>query len=193
MRDRKGLMDSLKKMIESSIINDFKCENCQKRVDVEKRQLIAEPPNILIVHLQRIQFNFDTFQNEKINSHFDFPTVLNLSDYSFKKVMSEEGHPAELLEHADVKHLSEIKDDEYVYKLVGVTIHRGTAEHGHYYSLINTKRGKDEADEAKHEWYLTEKDPWKVFDDETVRYFNFNDLKSEAFGGNSGSGNGIKD
>jgi ubiquitin carboxyl-terminal hydrolase 34 len=48
-------------MIESSIINDFKCENCQKKVDVEKRQLIAEPPNVLIVHLQRIQFNFDTF------------------------------------------------------------------------------------------------------------------------------------
>ena len=143
--------------------------------------------------LQRIQFNFDTFQNEKINSNFDFPNVLNLSDFSFKKVMNEEGHPSELLEHSDVKHLSEIQDDEYIYKLVGVTIHRGTAEHGHYYSLINTKRGKDEADETKQEWYQTERDSWKVFDDETVRYFNFNDLKSEAFGGNSGSGNGIQD
>ncbi len=180
-------------MIESSIINDFKCENCQKKVDVEKRQLIAEPPNVLIVHLQRIQFNFDTFQNEKINSLFDFPNVLDLKDYSFKKIMNEEGHAAELLEHEDVKHLSDINDDEYIYKLVGVTIHRGTAEHGHYYSLINTKRGHEEVDEVKPEWFQTEKDPWKVFDDETVKYFNFGDLRQEAFGGSNGYGNGIQD
>ena len=79
-------------MIESSIINDFKCENCNQKVDVEKRQLIAEPPNVLIVHLQRIIFNFDTFMNDKINTHFDFPNILNLSDYSFKNVMTREGH-----------------------------------------------------------------------------------------------------
>jgi hypothetical protein len=84
----------------------------------------------------------------------------------------------------------DISDDEYIYKLVGVTIHRGTAEHGHYYSLINTKRGKDEEDEFKPDWSKTEKDPWKVFDDETVKYFNFNDLKSEAFGGQSSGGYG---
>ncbi len=83
-----------------------------------------------------------------------------------------------------MKHLLNIEDDDYIYKLVGVTIHRGTAEHGHYYSLINTKRGKEEVDEAKPEWFQTEKETWKVFDDETIKYFNFNDLKSEAFGGN---------
>jgi ubiquitin C-terminal hydrolase len=70
----------------------------------------------------------------------------------------------------------DIEDDEYVYKLVGVTVHRGTAEHGHYYSLINTKRGKSEEDEKKAEWKRTEKDPWKVFDDETVKYFNFGEM-----------------
>ena len=93
VKDRKGLEDSLHKMIESVIINGYKCENCNMTVDVEKRQLIAEPPNVLIVHLQRIIFNFDTFQNDKINTNFDFPNVLNLRDYSFKAVMTAEGHP----------------------------------------------------------------------------------------------------
>jgi len=37
VKDRRGLNDSLQKMIETSIINDFKCENCQQKVDVEKR------------------------------------------------------------------------------------------------------------------------------------------------------------
>lgn len=53
--------DSLSKMIEGFIINDFKCEACNQKVDVFKRNLIAETPNVLIVHLERIIFNFDTF------------------------------------------------------------------------------------------------------------------------------------
>ena len=62
------------------------------------------------------------------------------------------------MEEGNVKHLMEMTDDEFIYKLVGVIIHRGTAEHGHYYSLINTKRGGEELDEHKPEWAQTEKD-----------------------------------
>lgn len=40
-----------------------------------------------------------------------------------------------------------ITDEEYTYRLVGVTIHIGTAEQGHYFSLINCKRGNEEPDE----------------------------------------------
>lgn len=187
VKDRKSLDESLRKMIESSIINDFKCDNCNQKVDVEKRQLIAEPPNVLIVNLQRIIFNFDTFQNDKINSHFEFPNILNLRDYSFKQVMTAEGQAEKVMQEEGVKHLMDIEDDDYLYKLVGVTIHRGTAEHGHYYSLINTKRGKSEDDETKPDWQRTDKDPWKVFDDETVKPFTFSELQSEAFGGSSSS------
>ena len=87
MKDRKGVEESLAKMIEGGLINDYFCETCQKKVDVYKRSLIAETPNVLIVHLQRIIFNFDTFQNDKVNTRFEFPNVLNLKDYSFKSVM----------------------------------------------------------------------------------------------------------
>ncbi len=37
-------------------------------------------------------------------------------------------------------HLMNIEDDDYIYKLVGVNIHIGTADHGHNYSLIDIKR-----------------------------------------------------
>lgn len=147
--------------------------------------MIAETPNVLIVHLERIIFNFDTFQNDKINTRFEFPNILNLKDYSFKEVMKKEGRPEESMEQEHIKHLMTMDDEEFIYKLVGVIIHRGTAEHGHYYSLINTKRGSEELDETKPEWLQTEKDPWKEFNDETVKYFSFNELKVEAFGGNS--------
>jgi hypothetical protein len=53
-------------------------------------------------------FNFDTFQNDKINTRFEFPNILNLKDYSFKNVMTEEGRPEEILYSDEVKHLMEV-------------------------------------------------------------------------------------
>ena len=35
-------------------------------------------------------------------------------------------------------------DDCFEYKLVGVNVHSGTADAGHYWSYINTNRGSDE-------------------------------------------------
>jgi hypothetical protein len=49
------------------------------------------------VHLKRIVFCFDTLQNEKVNSRFEFPNVLDLKDYSFKDTMKDaEGLAEEL-------------------------------------------------------------------------------------------------
>jgi ubiquitin carboxyl-terminal hydrolase 34 len=156
-------------------------------VDVFKRNLIAETPNVLIVHLQRIVFNFDTFQNDKINSRFEFPNILNLKDFSFREVMKSEGRPNEIMYSEEMKHLMDISDEEYTYKLVGVNIHVGTAEYGHYYSLINTKRGSEEVDEHKVEWTQTEKDTWKVFEDDKIKAYSFSDLRCDSFGGNQQS------
>lgn len=154
------------------------CEGCNKKVDVLKRSLLADMPNTLIVHLQRIVFSFDTLQNDKVNSRFEFPNVLDLKKFSYKEVMKES-------EDEDLKRLMEVDDDAYLYRLVGVNIHVGTADHGHYYSIINTKRGSTEADEdSPDKWKKVEGDPWRVFDDAAIRTFAFNsDLKSEAFGG----------
>lgn len=44
-------------------------------------------------------------------------------------------------EHASLLNIS---DDDYIYRLVGVNVHVGTADHGHYYSLIDIKRGIQE-------------------------------------------------
>jgi len=50
--------------------------------------------------------------------------------------------------------LMEQDDDLYIYRLVGVVIHRGNADHGHYWSVINKNRGDDEPDpfEKEAEW-----------------------------------------
>lgn len=190
MKDRKGVEDSLAKMIEGSIINDYMCEACNQKVDVFKRNLIADMPNVLILHLQRMVFNFDTFQNDKINSRFEFPPILKLTDYSFRQVMKNEGRLTnEMLENPDIKKLMDIPDAEYTYKLVGVNIHIGTAEHGHYYSLINSRRGNEEVEEDKAEWMQTERDAWKQFEDDKVTQYLYSNLKMDSFGGNSSNMN----
>ena len=72
------------------MISDYQCEGCKKKVDITKRTLISSTPSVLVVHLQRLVFNFDTFRNEKLNSFFEFPYHLDLKPYSFYEVMGKE-------------------------------------------------------------------------------------------------------
>lgn len=83
----------------------------------------------------------------------------------------------------------EVEDDEYIFKLVGVVIHEGTAEHGHYYSFININRSNDKNDESSPEWLLTEKNFWRQFEDDKITAYNFSEMKVDAFGGSSSQSN----
>jgi hypothetical protein len=65
-----------------------------------------------------------------------------------------------------------------------VTIHSGTADHGHYYSIINMARGKDEKDPFTkfEEWKAADKDSWREFNDDEVKFYSFRDLAKDAYG-----------
>lgn len=91
VKNKSSLEESLIKNFEGTEISDFMCEGCNKKVDIQKRSLLTKPPNVLIFHLQRIVFNFNTFGNEKINTFFEFPQILDLSSHSFKTIMTQEG------------------------------------------------------------------------------------------------------
>lgn len=197
------------------MISGYECSGCKKKVDVSKRTLIAETPNVLIVHLQRIVFNFDTFANDKLNQHFEFPEQLDLAPYSYYDVMGKEnrlkkkdGEGEEAREEGDVEESAEKKaepeeeeeenveppeEDCFEYKLVGVTVHSGTAHAGHYWAYINTKRGQDAPPEGADDatWASTEAERWMEFNDSTVRDFQHSKLKEECYGGDSGGSGGF--
>lgn len=67
-------------------ISDFKCDFCEKKVDVEKKTVISKAPKVLLIHLQRIIFNLDTFINEKLSTKHSFPNNFNLYPYTLKKI-----------------------------------------------------------------------------------------------------------
>ena len=207
VKDIKSMGDSLQKLIEGEVINDYECDTCKKKVDISKRILLSQTPNVLIVHLQRIIFNFDTFRNDKINSFFEFPSHLDLKPYSFYEVMKRENRLKKKVAKdgeeedpkADEKQGGQgssednawpEEDDCWEYKLVGVTVHTGTANAGHYWSYINTRRGHAEPDENDPNWSKTETDTWMEFNDSTVRNFNFDKLKEECYGGDGRSSGG---
>ena len=91
IKDIGTVEEALKKQVEGEIISDYQCDGCNKKVDLSKRTLITETPNVLIVHLGRLVFNFDTFRNDKVNKMVKFPKVLDLKPFSYYDVMEKEG------------------------------------------------------------------------------------------------------
>jgi ubiquitin C-terminal hydrolase len=51
IKDIFSVPEALQKLVDGEVINGYKCDGCKKTVDVSKRTLITETPNVLIVHL----------------------------------------------------------------------------------------------------------------------------------------------
>jgi ubiquitin carboxyl-terminal hydrolase 34 len=149
VKDTKSIQASLNALIEGETISDFMCDGCNKKVDISKRTLLSTLPNVLVVHLQRIIFDFNTFRNEKINTLFEFPKQLDLKPYSFYEVMKKENRLKKTTTDEEGEEKEEEDEDNvwpeeetcFEYKLVGIIMHSGSAQAGHYWSYINTKRG----------------------------------------------------
>lgn len=82
VKNSKSLVESFNKFNLGELINDYTCDFCQQKVDVDKKTRISKTPKILIIHLQRIVFNLDTFIEEKISNKHSFPHDFNLHQYT---------------------------------------------------------------------------------------------------------------
>jgi len=76
--------------------------------------------------------------------------------------------------------LTDLEDPlDFDYKLVGVVVHMGTADAGHYISYINTDRN---IDGDSPEWGEVHKQNWFEFNDSKVEKFDFQTLEYNCFG-----------
>lgn len=73
-----------------------------------------------------------------------------------------------------------LSNEDCEFKLVGVVIHMGVAEAGHYLSYINIEREGDQSD--YREWLQTNKQNWLIFNDSTVSPFEFSRVADQCFG-----------
>ncbi|CAG7822666.1 unnamed protein product [Allacma fusca] len=182
--DMRNLFESLDEVTVKDTLegdNMYTCSQCGKKVRAEKRACFKKLPRILCFNTMRYTFNMITMMKEKVNTHFSFPLHLDMTGYTEKTLM-----PQQYLEEKMKKQASKKDDDSegnsgnqdqdvdeeecYEYDLIGVTVHTGTADGGHYYSFI-----RDRVSPNKDKWYL--------FNDAEVKPFDPNQIAAECFGG----------
>ncbi|KAH9519588.1 Ubiquitin carboxyl-terminal hydrolase 34 [Bulinus truncatus] len=150
---------TVKDMLEGD--NMYTCSQCHKKVRAEKRTCFRKLPQILCFNTLRYSFNMLTMMKEKVNTHFSFPDTLDMSRYMEHNLIGKDR-----IKDVEGENSSQ-EDESYEYKLIGVTVHVGSAEGGHYYNLI-----KD-----------TQTNKWYHFNDADVKPFDASNIPNEAFGG----------
>ncbi|XP_032664565.1 ubiquitin carboxyl-terminal hydrolase puf isoform X2 [Odontomachus brunneus] len=185
--DMRNLYESLDEVTVKDTLegdNMYTCSQCGKKARAEKRACFKKLPHILCFNTMRYTFNMGTMLKEKVNTHFSFPLRLDMSGYVEKKLMPQhcqdekkasEKRKLESDGHAllsdDVEEEEEEEEMEhYLYDLIGVTVHTGTADGGHYYSFIRDRTSPN-------------KDKWFLFNDAEVKPFDPNQIAAECFGG----------
>jgi len=174
-----GLEKSLDKFVSGETIPDFLWDESKPRVRIIKRQCLSELSDSVIFHLKRFEINFDTFQREKVNDVFPFPSCLNLFPYSKEGLAGV------------AEYESERPKDYYHYELKAVVVHSGTADSGHYFSYVR----EDAIDTKERQWKdaqvlgnLPESNAvlerrWIQFDDSRVSVCTDKHFLMECFGG----------
>ena len=111
----KTVIDTLEKSFENFFLkeelikdNQYFCEKCQKKVDAEKYFEIKQLPKILLIALNRFEFDYKKGFKMKINT----PICI----------------PDKIIKIGNLENLN--------YDLYGIIIHSGSAISGHYFSLI---------------------------------------------------------
>ncbi|KAL0202890.1 hypothetical protein M9458_000908, partial [Cirrhinus mrigala] len=88
-------------------------------------------PRILSFNTMRYTFNMVTMMKEKVNTHFSFPLRLDMTPYTEDFLMAKGDRKEGFRDDSEAK-----VAESYEYDLIGVTVHTGTADGGHYYSFI---------------------------------------------------------
>lgn len=121
------------------------------------RTCLKDVPDNMIFHLKRFEFDLNDFSRRKIHDHFAFPNTIDMSPYN--------------AEHVDDSTVSHKQD---MFDLVGVLVHMGTCENGHYYSYIRERPcpGGEDATST-----------WMEFNDRDVSPFDAEEIPQKTFGG----------
>ena len=136
--------------------NKYSCEACGRHVDAVKQISIKSLPDNLIFHLKRFEYIFHAGKRTKVNDYFQFPREIDLFPYTMKHIEMQDQHIERPQEETKI-----------MYDLVGVLVHTGTAESGHYYSYIRDPRSPDSIPGPRTEWFEfndSEVKPWRVED-----------------------------
>jgi ubiquitin carboxyl-terminal hydrolase 34 len=157
IKGKASLQESLQAYVDGEVMegdNKYKCSTCDRHVNAVKRACLKDIPDNLIFHLKRFDFNLRLMTRSKINDYFSFPHRIDMRPYTVEHIMGEAG-----------------RETEDIYELVGILVHTGTAESGHYYSYIRERPS------------TMQPPTWLEFNDDTVLPVDATTIEASCFGG----------
>uniref|UniRef100_A0A8C5WGL6 Ubiquitin carboxyl-terminal hydrolase 24 n=1 Tax=Leptobrachium leishanense TaxID=445787 RepID=A0A8C5WGL6_9ANUR len=156
--------------------NAYYCEKCKEKRTTVKRTCIKSLPSVLVIHLMRFGFDWESGRSIKYDEQIKFPWMLNMEPYTVSGMArqdssSEVGENGRHSDPAGGSPRKKVAPTEN-YELVGIIVHSGQAHAGHYYSFIKDRRAG-----GKSKWYK--------FNDTVVEEFDLSDetMEYECFGG----------
>lgn len=132
VRNFGSLDESLQQYVKGDLLegaNAYHCEKCGEKRDAIKRTCLKRLPTVLVIHLKRFEFDWERDVAVKYNGLFEFPKEIDMGPYTVEGLDAKESAGKPGAKPAPV----------YKYKLVGVTVHSGQANGGHYYSFIRSR------------------------------------------------------
>ncbi|KAI9698068.1 MAG: hypothetical protein M1820_007576 [Bogoriella megaspora] len=156
VKSKTTLEDSLKAYVEGDVLegeNKYQCTQCEGGRYAESavtRTCLKEVPDNLILHLKRFDYDLVTLTRHKVNDQFEFPSRIDMSHYKLENLTNPEA-----------------PKEEDIFELVGILVHSGSAEMGHYYSYIRERQ----------------RPTWVQFNDTNVSSFDPREIGSNCFGG----------
>eukprot|EP00940_MAST-03C_sp_MAST-3C-sp2_P000604 g604.t1 len=182
VKNKSSILESLKSYVEGEMLdgdNKYLCETCGKKRDTLKRVCLKASalPETLIFHLKRFTFDLETLRRMKVNDMCTFPPELDMRPYTDVAIDMKRGAAAST--SSSTAHFPRTHFD---YDLVGVVVHTGTSESGHYFSYVKERSNDSEA--SAHLPSLNAKESrWLHFNDSTVETFEFDEIAEMCFGG----------
>lgn len=95
-------------------------------------------------------------QRSKINDYFEFPRTIDMRPYKIEQLSDPQ-----------------LSTPEDMFELVGVLVHSGTAESGHYYSFVRERPITG----------ISQSPDWVQYNDSEVQYWNPANIATQCFGG----------
>jgi hypothetical protein len=163
----------------------------KRQLPTTKTCVFAVLPLHLIIHIKRFDFDHSKMKVKKKTGYFSFPQTLDMSPFLYADGSITDacacsgGTRDESLIHSGESNGSTGSSNTHStkYSLGGIVIHEGSAQCGHYYSLVRERCpclpdanfGLDETGRYNGSWYR--------LDDEEVSPFSLEELDAVAFGG----------
>ena len=103
-------------------VHRYLCYNCKSLQDATRYTELRSLPPVLHISLLRFVYDFATYERRKSKIPLKIPPYLNMKPF---------------LQSSDPNQMEVTEDDEEVYELRGVLLHKGqSAYHGHYEAQV---------------------------------------------------------